>query len=373
MLDLNSPLRVLHIISGDLWAGAEAQACALLKHLHPQTILHVVLMNNGELASRLNDLNIQTTIFDETKLNSFDILIHLTRLIRSFKPDIVHTHRQKENILGGLANFFAFPQLKNRPKSIRTVHGAPEFSPNKKQRLQAWLDHLIGTYLQQAVIAVSEELSQKLKKVFPPSHVHVVHNGVDCSDLSARAKKAEFKEMQPHHKHIGIIGRLEPVKRIDIFLEMARILLTDKANPPLLFHIIGEGSLRSVMEKKAIELGIAEYVNFHGHRTDIASCIYSLDIIVMCSDHEGTPMTALEALALGTLLIAHNVGGLHELLHTQKELLVSEHNPINYSMAVSKFLTINSSKPRLDARYTADCNAQNILNIYNNLVVKADE
>jgi glycosyltransferase involved in cell wall biosynthesis len=330
--------------------------------------IHVVLMNEGELACRLRSLGIQTSVLPETTLNSFNILIGLVRLMQVFRPDIIHTHRQKENILGNLANVIAFPRASLRPRSIRTVHGAPESSCTGKQKIQVWLDAWVGRRLQRGFIAVSADLAQKLRGNFPSVDIHVVQNGVDTAALSRDLMKADFKLAAPGHRHIGIIGRLESVKRIDIFLEMAAIMLqADLCGHPLQFHIIGDGSLREAMMQRAAKLGLSTHVKFHGHRSDIASCIFSLDVMVMCSDHEGTPMAALEALALGVRLVAHDVGGLHELLSAYPELLVTQHGPRFYANAVARVLTEGSVLPGLDLNYSADNNALRVLRIYRNV------
>jgi L-malate glycosyltransferase len=364
-----SQLRVMHIISGDLWAGAEVQAFTLLKYLQASVDLHVVLMNDGELASRLRALNIQVTLLPETELSSFAILKALAALIQTIKPHIVHTHRQKENILGGLANVIAFPFSKHRPKSLRTTHGAPESSARGKQKIQVWLDTWIGCHLQSAVIAVSEDLAKKLRGAFPASHIKVVHNGVDCEALKGVAAQADFKIAAPNSKHIGIIGRIEPVKRIDIFIEMASIFIKSALmDESYRFHVIGDGSLRSIMEERALSYGVQEFITFHGHRSDMASCIASLDVIVMCSDHEGTPMTALEALCLGTPIIVHDVGGLHELLHEHAEFLVQLHEPYAYAEKLEAYLAGGFQEPRFRENYSAERNSANVLNVYEDLI-----
>ncbi|GGY82233.1 glycosyl transferase [Cellvibrio zantedeschiae] len=362
----DTPMRVMHIISGDLWAGAEVQAYTLLKKLQPHTNLYVVLMNHGELENRLREINIHVTVLDETVLTSLAIIGQLRKLIRELKPDVLHTHRQKENIFGNLANVLAVPFFRWRAKSIRTSHGAPESTPKGKQKLQVWLDTWIGNHLQQCVIAVSDDLAKKLTSIFPPDHIRVVHNGVDYEALLASAKTAEFKLAFPEYKHIGIIGRIQPVKRVDIFLETAALLLLKHQH--IKFHVIGDGNLKGQMEEKAELLGITDNVVFHGHRADIASCIVSLDVIVMCSDHEGTPMTGLEALALGTPLIAHDVGGLHEMLCTQPELLVCDHSPSGYFEAINNVLVNNNYKPVLAKHYDADVNSLATLEIYKSLL-----
>lgn len=355
----------MHIISGDLWAGAESQAFTLLKHLHNSVSLHVVLMNESELFKRLEAEKIPVSLIPESELSSFKILIRLIQVIRKFSPDVLHTHRQKENILGSFANLFASLPFKKRSPSVRTTHGAPEFAPKGKQKIQVWLDTWTGKYLQQAIIAVSSELAEKLKPLYRANKIHVIPNGVDREALQAQVTTADFRQQAPNHKHIGIIGRLEPVKRIDIFIEMANLLLNMNDLPqPLKFHIIGDGGLRSTMEEKVIQLGISNHIYFHGHRHDMASCISSLDAIVMCSDHEGTPMTALEALALGTPLIAHKTGGLIDALNNDSSHLVSNHSSEAYATAVHAIIFKNNPEFIFNPIYKAAQNKESTLNLY---------
>ncbi len=358
------PLKVMHIISGDLWAGAEVQAYTLLSQLRHHCDLSVVLMNTGRLANELAELNIKTTILDETQFGSSAILRNLRRLMKDIEPDIIHTHRQKENILGSLANLTSV-----RARCLRTSHGAPEFVHKGRQRIQAALDNFVGCYLQHAIIAVSNDLRAKLETVFPARKVHVIHNGIDVEALNATAEIADFRTDKADYLHIGIIGRLESVKRVDIFLDMIPLILQDFPEGKFRFHIIGDGTLRKQLERQAHEIGFEREVEFHGHRSDMPACIRSLDAIVMCSDHEGTPMTALEAMALGTPLIAHATGGLVEILAEYPELLVKEHSPRGYAKAMRKIRPLLQEKrTRISSQYTAENNMKSTRKLYEMLM-----
>jgi glycosyltransferase involved in cell wall biosynthesis len=323
-------------------------------------------MNDGELADRLRAAGLPVIVLPESKLNALQILVKLIRIIREFKPDILHTHRQKENILGNIANLIAKPLRKARAKSVRTAHGAPEFAPKGKQKIQVWLDQFIGKHLQETIIAVSQELAEKLKLIYSTNKIHVVYNGADVDALEAQAGIADFKSTNPTTKHIGIIGRLEPVKRIDIFLAMAaELIATASSSYVMHFHVIGDGKLRSDMEKLAIDLGIQAQVSFHGHRKDMPSCIKSLDCIVMCSDHEGTPMTALEAMVLGTPMVAHSVGGLKELLANYPyHFLTESHTASSYANLVRDALNLNEYEHSYPNTITAQKNSIDTLAIY---------
>lgn len=353
----------MHIISGDLWAGAEVQAYTLLKHLHHEVELCVILMNQGELSEKLGALGIQPIIIPETTYSGFGIIGKLFTHIRQFKPDVIHTHRQKENILGSLANLACAPFNFKLIPSVRTAHGAPEFNPKGKQKIQVWLDRLVGRYLQKRVIAVSEDLAKKLTTIYPANHIDVIQNGVDVDALKTLAKiPAEFKQNAPHKTHVGIIGRLEPVKRIDIFLDMAAILISSQPDK-WHFHVIGDGKLKKELEDQSNNLGISKSVSFHGHRKDIPNCIVALDAIIMCSDHEGTPMTALETLALGTSLIAHDVGGLREMLAESPMQLVQNHSAEGYILSLLECIQ-KSVGCRLPVHYGAQENAMRSQQLY---------
>ncbi len=359
----------MHIISGDLWAGAEVQAYTLLKHLQHEVELCVILMNQGELGEKLTALGIKPIIINETVHSSFGIIRQIFTHIRQFKPDVIHTHRQKENILGSLANLACMPFNGKLIPSVRTAHGAPEFNPKGKQKIQVWMDRFVGRHLQRRVIAVSEDLAKQLTAIYPANHIVVIQNGVDIEALKELAQTpAEFRLNAPDKTHIGIIGRLEPVKRVDIFLDMARILINQSSERFWQFHVIGDGKLKSALELQAANTGIASQVIFHGHRKDIPACIASLDAIIMCSDHEGTPMTALEALALGTPLIAHDVGGLREILAEYPEQLVNQHDAKVYAELLKNCMKTSRPANQLLNVYRAQENAIRTKITYKDLI-----
>lgn len=367
---LTSRPKVLHIISGDLWAGAEVQAYTLLTALGDRCELLAVLMNEGELAERLKHAGIRVEIINERHCSSLTIFMRLCAIIRQFAPDLIHTHRQKENILGAIANTlasrFLHKKFWRRSAAVRTTHGAPEHNASGIKKIQIWLDHLCGNYLQDAVIAVSTDLAGKLRNTFSARNIHIIENGIEVEKLRQAIPAQDIAAAQPDAFHIGIVGRLEPVKRVDIFLHAAHQLLNQTTRATH-FHIVGDGKLAAELGALTRSLGLTQSVSFHGHRTDPAQVITALDMVVICSDHEGTPMTALETLALGKPLVAHSVGGLVEILADYPELLVTDHSPAGYS---SKILQIMHSNPRvqLNNTYTSHANAAATFALYQQLI-----
>lgn len=356
------------MISGDLWAGAEAQALTLLQTLRksPDVIVAAALMNEGELARRLRASDIPVTVFPETRLNALQILAGLRKLMREWRPDIVHTHRTKENVLGAVAN-----RLACHVPSVRTVHGASEHPARGFRQLHktlfAKLDRWSGLYLQQRIVAVSQELAGKLATEFPRDKIVVVENGIDADAARLQAHSADWRDGSPAI-HVGIVGRLVPVKRVDLFLETAAALRRSDPRRPWRFHVIGDGPLHAALTARVGELGLTDVVKLHGHREDVISCIASLDVLINCSDHEGLPMTILEALAVGTPIVAHAVGGMVAALEaSQGAALVHRHTADGYAAAVldlSRTASTAERRPRLQERFTAAWNARSIYQLY---------
>ncbi len=362
-------MRVLHVISGDLWAGAEAQAFTQLVALHEADVtVAAALMNDGELAQRLRARGIAVTVLDERRLSGAAILLALRKLMREWRPDVVHTHRSKENILGSLAN-----RLAGKVPSVRTVHGANEDKSRGVRRMfremQRYVDRWCGRHLQQRVIAVSAELSQKLERDFGTHHVVLIENGIDPEAIRRKVHPIDFRGSAPQATHIGIVGRLVEVKRVDLFLETAALLTRSATERDWRWHVIGDGPLRGPLVSRAQELAL-DKVTFHGHRNDIVACLASLDALVICSDHEGLPMVLLEALSVGTPIVAHATGGMVDVLRSSPlGLLVEKHTPAGYAAGLREMVERTvPPETSLPERFTAVHNRRALQNLYKALV-----
>ncbi len=366
--------KVLQIASGDLWAGAEVQLYTLVKTLGNEANLavSVVLLNHGTLEQKLIESDIDVTVIDESQLNGLQILRRLLKHIKKIQPDIIHTHRTKENILGSIA-----ARLSNNIPSLRTSHGAAEHKHKWYQvpkKAIHYLDRLCGRYLQQRIIAVSEDLAGILIKQYPANQIKVIENGIEVDNISIH----EPAEDTTHDNHpgiftVGIIGRLVPVKRVDIFIMVAQLFQQQHPDFDISFHIYGDGPLRSKLESLNAELKTNNIVYFKGHCEDIAEKIQGLDALLMTSDHEGLPMVLLEAMVLKTPIIAHSVGGITRLLEDGNcGVLVRDNEPSFYVKAIHELAgsaemrsrIIDNAFDRVNKYYSASRNAREYLNEY---------
>jgi glycosyltransferase involved in cell wall biosynthesis len=302
------PIRVLHIASGDLWAGAEAQVLTLLSALNERADVEVAaaILNPGELAQRLQHAGVQCRVFDEGQLPAWRIALALRRYMAEFGADVVHTHRQKENILGALmAASLHIP-------SVRTTHGADEHAVSWRQApkwMARQVDALVATRVQSRVVAVSHALGAQLTSSLPGAHIEVIDNTVDLGDIERRSAGHGLRPTAPPWR-VGIVGRLVPVKRVDIFLAAASEL--ERRRPSQFeFVVIGDGPL--LADLKAQAAATPAEVRFTGFVSNPLPEIAAMNVLAITSDHEGLPTVALEALALRLPVVTRAVGGLPAL------------------------------------------------------------
>lgn len=352
--------KVLHVASGDLWAGAEVQIWMLVRNLKRQGLdVRVLLLNEGELARRLREDGISVYFLSESSQGFLSLIFATRRLLRDFQPDIVHSHRLKEHLIAALSR-----QLFSGPRLFRTVHGSAEFTPSLRQRVLRWLDHWFAKRSWSHTIAVSEPMSVVLGHQLGESQVSLVENAIDLTALRASAN-ARAPHFSPGVIHFGIVGRLEPVKRVDRFIQAAIALSTNGQAENWHFHIIGDGSLRTALERMVSDAGISHRITFHGHVNNSTPYLLQLQAVVMCSEHEGMPMVALETLALGKYLVCNGVGGLYSLKDFRGCLIYDQLDPNGLSSALAAIACADPVTDELFfARYSVELMSSKMSELY---------
>lgn len=375
---INTPITITHIISGDLWAGAEVQVYNLCQALSARMDVSVtaVVFNPGILHDKLVELGIPVTLADETHTGPFSIAKAIATHCKMQGTDIVHTHGFKENVLGVLGK-----ELARVPYSVRTVHGNPEheFSFRKPHKwLTSRLDIWLGRLRQQAVIAVSTQLEHSLQSTFP-GKVFKIYNFVNVEEIQ-QTWRSESHNTRNQEALLGIVGRLVPVKRVDLFIRIIASL--NDEGYPCRGAIIGNGPLEAGLKKLAQELGVSDRISFKGFVNPAMKEISKLDALIMPSDHEGLPMTLLEAATLGIPVVAHNVGGIPEVLAGWKQGgLVDEQTPSAYANKVLSILPrqthaddaaaipqLETSPPEFENKFSSRENAKKYVALYTNIL-----
>jgi len=342
-------LSVCHVVSGDLWAGAESQLAALLGILAQREDLRLsaILLNQGRLADQIGQYGIEVKVISETDKGFYRILQEAALYLRCRDVRILHSHRYKENMLAALLAWRC-----RIPIVVRTQHGLPEHSQGLrrcKQGLLQWADGLVARWATDCVICVSADVRTQMEQWSNPGKAVTIHNGIDAESVRSRLDRREAKARLgvPEEIYlIGTAGRLEPIKRLDLFLAMAGGISTRL--PQVRFIVVGEGSEKGRLRQLAAKNGLQESVLFPGHREDIYDVLRAMDIFVSCSDHEGLPMILLEALFLGVPVVARPVGGIPEVLETGiNGVLVNDDRPEAFAEACLRLLANADLRGRL--------------------------
>jgi glycosyltransferase involved in cell wall biosynthesis len=246
-------------------------------------------------------------------LSDFRAFWSLFRMIRRYRPAIVHTHTAKAGLLGRLA-----ARLCGVPVIVHTFHGhvlRGYFGP-WKSALFARLERLLARS-SDALVAVSEAVQQDLValKVAPAAKIRVVPLGLELEGLMGPLPRGGLRHeagFRADAPLVGAVGRLAPIKDLGTLLSAA--VIVRKSLPEARFSIVGDGPARSLLEGQASRLGLSGAVFFHGWRRDMAAVLGDLDVVVNCSRNEGTPVALIEALAAGRPVVATRVGGTPDLL-----------------------------------------------------------
>jgi glycosyltransferase involved in cell wall biosynthesis len=238
----------------------------------------------------------------------------LYSLMRKERPHIVHTHTAKAGFLGRVA-----ARLAGVPIVVHTFHGHVlhgYYGPVKNELLRRVERSL--AWVTDRLVTVSEQVKNELVGygIAKAEKITVVPLGFDLEPfLNSHTQRGEFRReigLGADIKLVGIVGRLFHIKNHALFLEAASRIYAQE--PGARFVIVGDGVLRPVLERQARDLGIADQVLFTGWRHDLSRIYADLHVLVVSSDNEGTPVSAIEAMASGCPVVATRVGGLPDLI-----------------------------------------------------------
>lgn len=319
--------KILHIISGDLWAGAEVQVYHTVRGLRrsDEMDIEIILFSHGILEKRLEDDGIRATVIDEARNNPFEMITAMARIISDRKPNIIHVHAYKEHIIAKAALQVA----KEKISLIRTFHGMSEatkdlglFKTIKSKIIHA-VEKAILNEKNAHLIAVSRDLHEYLSDSYPKASVVQIYNGIPIlKDVKESSNDMRTKyRVENEVLWIGTIARLAETKNLPLLVTAATYL--KEKNVRFIVSIWGTGPLQDKLEKLIKNEDIGDCIRLEGFDENIYPIIKALDVFVLCSLHEGLPMSLLEAMALSTPVICSNVGGMKEIIeHERTGLLI---------------------------------------------------
>lgn len=323
-------MRVLRIINRFNLGGPTYNVSYLTKFLAPEfdTLLIGGEKDETEASSDyiVKSLGIEPRIIHGMKrslnpLNDYQAYREIRKIIREFKPDIVHTHASKAGALGRYA------AIKEKvPVIVHTFHGHVFHS--YFSGITTAVFKRIERYLARkssAIVAISEIQKQELSQqhhICPPEKIEVIPLGFDLDRfrIGHAEKRKDFRakwKIEGDEIVISIIGRLVPVKNHEMFLDCAfAILRSNEKN--VRFLVVGDGELKKMLIDKVTDAdltaGQKARIVFTSWIKEVDEVLAASDIVALTSWNEGTPVSLIEAHAASCPVVTTRAGGVEDIV-----------------------------------------------------------
>ena len=308
---------------GGLESAVAALATGLVEAGQPVVVLQMLPPEGAEATAfqRLPAHGVEVITERHRARDYVGALACIRHLVRTRRPLVVHAHGPRADLLLALTGMA-------RSRSVSTVHG---FVYEGLRGAVSYRLHLACLRRFTRVIAVSAALERQLAPRLRSGRLRCVPNAVSVTTPFTRDEARQRLALPATAVVAGWVGRLSAEKNPLLFIEaMARVA------PGIEAVIIGDGPLRSAAEARAVELGIGARCHFVGAITNAGALFRGLDLFVLSSDTEGTPMTVLEAFESGTPVVATAVGGVPALLGADAGWLVSAGDAAELAGAIER-------------------------------------
>jgi glycosyltransferase involved in cell wall biosynthesis len=245
-------------------------------------------------------------------LQDLQSLWQLVRFFRRERPTIVHTHTAKAGTLGRIAAIIA-----GVPIRVHTFHGHVfhGYFPGWLTRVFITIERLLARHTH-AIIAISDSQKEELAdryRIAAAEKIKIVPLGFSMTALlNGERHEPGIRSslgLKSDSGLVGWIGRLTSIKDPHMFLESAAF-----SGLQAKFVIVGDGELRASCQIRIAQKKLGEKVVLIGWRRDLGSLYADLDLLVMTSINEGTPLALLEAMAAARPFVATDVGGIRDLM-----------------------------------------------------------
>lgn len=314
-----SAIRVLHVTPDLVPYGLENMIAGLVCSLDRQAFSPAVVSLYPESASGLEpELRASgIPVFHLGKKRGLDLRMYprLMRVVREFRPHILHTHNYVLRYAWPVARITRIPAV------VHTIHNVAEREVDGVGRLLQSLAFRQGV----AAVTIGEEVSASFHRTYGFAEAALIPNGIDVDRYAAPSvTRAAWR------RAAGI------AEDEFVYLSVARFakqkdhetLLRAFAQGPALLAgtrllLAGDGGLRGEIERCVEELGLGARVTFLGRRTDVPETLAGADVFVLASRWEGNPLSVMEAMAAGRPVVATTVGAIPELVRHGVDGLLS--------------------------------------------------
>ena len=319
------PIRILRVI-GRLNIGGPAIQAVTLSDLfsrgrfQTRLVCGQVSAHEGDMSYLASSREVHPVVLPTLgrEISVLDDLIsfsELRKIIKEFRPHILHTHTAKAGTLGRLAGISLNAQrlFQEKIRLVHTFHGHVFHSYFSSMKTMAFIqiERFLARFTDRIIVISSSQERDicETYKIASPRQVQVVPLGFDLSGFERLRLPAPRGVLS-----VGIIGRLTSVKNHRMLFETVKLLKDQGAEHAFKFIVVGDGELREELTQEVAKLGIEKNVIFSGWQKEMPEVYQDLDAVVLTSLNEGTPVSLIEAMAAARPVIATDVGGVGDLM-----------------------------------------------------------
>jgi glycosyltransferase involved in cell wall biosynthesis len=264
-------------------------------------------------------------------LEDLKTFFHLRSCIVRLAPDIIHTHMSKAWVLSVAACL----TLRRPPILVHTFHGHTFHSYFKgiKGKLNKLAQFFCATKTN-LLIAVDEKIKIEVLRegVGNPKSFITIEPGFKPPKSYSQEFARSALDLEHNKFLIGYIGRLEPIKRTDLLLDIFSKLSV--MSPEISFAIAGGGSLEAMVIRAEEDLPL----KFLGWISDVGMFYSAMDLMILTSDNEGTPLTVIEAGMLGIPTMSRPVGGIANMIRDNETGFLVDGDILSFTSSIRLIL-----------------------------------
>lgn len=334
------PRRVLRVMTRLNVGGPARQANLLTRELNPFFPTVLAAGRPPATEAELKDAAVRVTyvslVRNISPINDLSAFRSIRSLIVRHNVGLVHTHMAKAGTIGRIAA----RTTGRKPLTVHTFHGhvLDAYFSNVVEHVFIRIERTLARRTD-ALVAVSEEIKDQLLDlgIGRPSQWRVIPLGFELDDLLAidapTGRLRTHLALDARVPLIGVLGRLAPIKDHAMLIRaMQRI---DNAH----LAVLGDGELRTDLEAAARAAGLSHRIHFVGWWTDVPAAISDIDLMVLTSRNEGTPVSLIEASAGGRPVVATDVGGVRSVVQDGVTgFLVPPQDDVATATAISSLL-----------------------------------
>lgn len=320
MTKAQNQLRVLQFITPSGFYGAERWVLAMANNTNSAEMICDLAVTKESETQDLTVAKLYPSDKGEVHYlpmnGRFDLRVvdKLVEVIKQRQIDVIHTHGYKSDILGVLA------AKKAGIRIVATPHG---FSNNIPLKLRLFIRlGLFAIRFADKVAPLSQQLIEDIVAAgIRRDKIQFIENGVDLTELESSRKILPAEASTLQAPHFGYIGQLIARKGIgDMILAFNEIF---SRHPTAKLTLIGDGDQRRELEALAQSLPCSNAINFLGFRQDRLQLSQQFDVFLLTSSLEGIPRCLMEAMIVGTPVVAYDIPGVDQLITDGKTGLLA--------------------------------------------------